>query len=104
MNSIFMQVLVLLSINHHHQARSLRTADAFPVVASDDRKCVCGSQAIKPAVSLRRKGTSYSVSLDRGGIFMTGLTIMGLLFQKSYQNGEHIFEILGLRKVLHLLI
>ena len=40
-----------------HQRGSLRTADAFPVVASlppkrersDDRKCVCGSQATNVA-------------------------------------------------------
>ena len=47
-------------IINHNQIRSLRTADAFPVVASlppknsyfrtgrsDDRKCVCYSQAAK---------------------------------------------------------
>ena len=35
--------------------RSLRTADAFPVQRSDDRKFVCFSQASEPGVLKRRK-------------------------------------------------
>ena len=46
---------------HLIQASSLRTADTFPVVAfrrerSDDRKCVCCSQANLPLLDRRFEG------------------------------------------------
>ena len=59
--------------------RSLRTADAFPVVASlppknsvrersDDRKCVCCSQAMGDAVleDFRGKGCAFVANWLRG--------------------------------------
>ena len=59
-------------------------------------------------LSLREGTSHYSCNrligmccwMGWGCIFMSGLTIMGLHFHKSYYNGHHTFPILGLRKFL----
>ena len=63
-------MLFFLNLYKVYVPHSLRTADAFPIVASlrsDDRKCVFCSQAMYP--------TSYDMFISSQGSFCTELKL-----------------------------